>query len=321
MQVMKSLSNQRRRRLPLTGPGADRAFAHLASPEIESRVRLAYLTAKVRSLLQTYFGLPFGRMILQRWLRDARRGKVIERFGLPRHNVEEYLGAEPLTLHVDPRKLIRNVDYVPSVDKTRPSSLAFIWDGDWDLRRGDLRVGTRYRLISELDENRHQLHRTQRFRELMAYIEQGEPWACHQHAAFLDEPRRIVEYLNVYVHFLDNMALNGYDASRPGDELGVAISRNGRILKINRGLHRLAIAQRIGLPSIPVRVRAVHRLWWNQVTNGATGDLALRRFIESLRSCVPEEEPGPLDEEPSVSLPPDFWPPPRYAVLPSGHER
>jgi hypothetical protein len=318
---MKSLLNQHKRRSPLTGPGADQAFTHLASPKIKSRVRLAHLTVRVREWAQTYVGLPVGRIFLRRWLHGARGAGAVERFGLPRHNIGECLEAEALTLHVDPRKLIRSVDFVPSGQEMHPSPLAFIWDGDWDLRRADLRAGSRYRLISELDENRHQLHLTERYRELMTCIEQGEPWASHQHAAFLDEPQRIIEYLNVYVHFLDNMAEHGYDASRPGDELGVAISRDGRILKISRGLHRLAIAQRVGLPSIPVRVRAVHRLWWNQVTDGATGELALKRMVEALRACVPEEEPGPLDEEPLANLPADFWPQPRYAMRPSGDER
>src|SRR5690606_29230266 len=96
---------------------------------------------------------------------------------------------------------------------------------------------------------------------------------------------------------LDNMAAHGFDPSRGKDTLGVAISREGRILKINRGLHRLAMAQRLGLTTIPVRVRCVHRLWWNQVVQGAAGHAALERVRLALRDCVPEEDAGLQDTE------------------------
>src|SRR3546814_17284622 len=77
--------------------------------------------------------------------------------------------------------------------------------------------------------------------------------------SLLNTPEKIRDYLRVYIGFLDDMALNGFDPSRGKDPLGVAIKRKGRILKINRGLHRLAMALRLGLLSIPVRVRCVHR--------------------------------------------------------------
>src|SRR3546814_10500318 len=83
-----------------------------------------------------------------------------------------------------------------------------------------------------------------RFQKLMARIERGEPWASHQQGVLLNTPEKIRDYLRVYIGFLDDMALNGFDPSRGKDPLGVAIKRKGRILKINRGLHRLAMAQR-----------------------------------------------------------------------------
>ena len=107
------------------------------------------------------------------------------------------------------------------------------------------------------------------------------------------------------------MAQDGFDLRRGKDALGVVISREGRILKINRGLHRLAMAQRLGLPSVPVQVRHVHRLWWDRVTAGATGELALHRMQQALHRCVPETKPGPLDRDPDTGLKDDFWPAPR----------
>lgn len=241
--------------------------------------------------------------------------RLIERAGLPRHNIESFLGARPLTLHIDPRSLIRNVDFMPRKDERRPSSMAFIWDGQWDLRRNDLRVGTRYRFISDIDENRHQLDRVERYRELMACIERGQPWSSHQQGIVLDTSEKIRAYLEVYIYYLDNMASKGYVSSVTRDDLGVAISREGHILKINRGLHRLAMAQRVGLPTIPVRVRAVHRTWWDEVTRGVSGLAALERMCKALRACVAEQDSGPQDENPTAFSSAGFWPPVRVKKI------
>ncbi|NLC36884.1 MAG: hypothetical protein GX772_10655 [Alcaligenaceae bacterium] len=295
----------------LLGPGADPAFASLADPGIRRRVLMAHLVTHSKQSVQRYVGRPLGRVLLRRWMRDKAASAYVESFGLPRHIVEEILGDEALTLHVDPRKLIRIAVHAPRHVEKRPSSLAFIWEGSWDQRREDLRVGTRYQLIRELDANRHQLERTERFQQLQARIDEGRPWASHQLGVLLDTPEKIRAYLQVYIDFLDDMAANGFDPGRGKDPIGVAISREGTILKVNRGLHRLAMAQHLGLPTVPVQVRHVHRLWWNTVTEGATGEAALRKMQQALQRCEPEEQPGPLDEDPEISLPDDFWPLPR----------
>lgn len=310
MLTSKASSSQRTQR-GLLGPGADDAFAPLVDTSIRHRVIMAHVVSHTQQLVQQRIGRPIGRVFMRRWMRGQVPASRVESFGLSRHIVEEVLGEQALTLHVDPRKLIRIGVHAPRDVEKRPSSLAFIWDGTWDQRREDLRVGTRYKLISELDDNRGQLEQTQRYRYLMRRLREGRPWASHQLGVLLDSPEKIRGYLQVYLDFLDDMAERGFDPGRGKDPIGVAITRNGTIVKVNRGLHRLAMAQRLGLPSIPVQVRHVHRLWWEDVTAGLSGADALRRMAEALQHCVPEENPGPLDECPEVELPPDFWPEPR----------
>lgn len=295
----------------LLGPGADEAFSTLAAPEIRQRVLLAHWVAQGRDKTQQYLGFPIGRMMLQRWMRSKAGSRRIEAFGLPRHIVHETLGRKALTLQVNPRDLVRMAISAPRTEEKRPSSLAFIWEGSWDLRREDLRFGTRYRLISDLDKNRDQLENTVRFKKLMKRIEQGRPWESYQQGVFLDTPEKILAYLNIYLGFLDDMRRHGFDPTRGKDTLGVVVSRDGRLLKINRGLHRLAMAQRLGLPTVPVEVRHVHRYWWEEVTRGSTGEMALHRMRMALAHCVPETEPGPLDEFPDAGLDDSFWPPAR----------
>lgn len=292
----------------ILGPGADKALAPLTAPEMRQRVLVAHLTERFRQATQEKLGLPLGRVLLNLWLRNIPGEQKIEEWGLPRHVIEEQLGVEALTLHVDPRQLIRIAVHARRSVEKRPSSLAFIWEGSWDLRREDLRVGTRYRFISEIDENRDSLQDTERYKKLLRYIERGRPWASHQQGVLLDTPEKIADYLRVYLHYLDDMALNGYDASRGKDPIGVVISREGRILKANRGLHRLAMAQRLGLPSIPVQVRHIHREWWDKIRQGTTGHEALERLRLALLTCTPETNPGPLDEDPEIEFPADFWP-------------
>ncbi|WP_280564939.1 hypothetical protein [Chromohalobacter sp. 48-RD10] len=57
---------------------------------------------------------------------------------------------------------------------------------------------------------------------------------------------------------MGNMAERGFDSTRGKNMLGFAVNREGVLVKSNRGLHGLAIAQYLGLPSVPVTVEAEH---------------------------------------------------------------
>lgn len=290
-------------------PAGDPAFMPLYDARMRWPVRRAWLQVAVRETFQTQLGAPLEMAWFRRWEQSRPGGRLLERLGLPRRAVDTRLG-EALTIEVDPRSLIRSVDWRGS--DRRPTSSAFIWDGDWDLRRGDLRHGSRYRFVSDLDEHRDDLRRTERFRQLHARLLQGAPWASHQQGVLLDSDERILTYLRAYLSFLDDMTVRGFDAARGKDELGVAVTREGRLLKINRGLHRLAMAQRIGLPAVPVRIRSVHRQWWQHVTAGARGEKALQRMATALRECRAELQPGRLDPTPPQGE--VEWPAPRLAA-------
>jgi len=297
---------------PVAGPQADPAFARIAAPEIRQRVRLARAVHRVRSFGQQCIGHPMGNMLLQIWLRGWPGAQRVEQKGLPRHSVTAWLGQDALTLHLNPRELVQFAETAPYKHIKRPPSVAFIWDGDWDLRRSDLRIDYWIRHMRDLDQNRHNLERTEKFRSLMEKLEAGKPFRSHQEGIYLNSRQRILDYLSVYLGFLDNMAINGYDDTRAKDMLGVVVSREGRILKINRGLHRLAMAQWVGLPTIPVLVRHIHRQWWEEITRGTTGAQALKRVRDALPHCRPEQDSGPLTEHSPADIPPDFWPAPRY---------
>lgn len=292
---------------PPLGPAGDPAFASLYDPRMFWPIQRARLQVAVREGFHSALTLPVERGLFQVWKRGLPGARSVERAGLPRRIVERESG-NSLVLQVNPRELIRSNDWRGFAHASRPSSSAFIWDGDWDLRRGDLRHGSRYRLISDLDRHRDDLRATERFQALKARLDEGRPWASHQQGILLDSEERILAYLRVYLRFLDDMAIRGFDGTLGKDKLGVAVTREGRLIKINRGLHRLAMAQRVGLASVPVSVKAVHREWWREVTVGTSGEEALGRVASALTACAPETRCGPQDP---VDWPKDFtWPSP-----------
>ncbi|WP_414500402.1 hypothetical protein [Zymobacter sp. IVIA_12111.31 C1] len=299
------------------GPEADQAFQPLTSTAMTGQVRIARLSYHARNGSQKYLTMPFERMLLRYWQHRLPGSQRIERWGLPRKAMIETLG-DALILHVDPRQLIRIIGWPP---RSECAFNSFIWDGDWDLKREDLRIGDRYRFISDIDEHRQHLEKTERYQRYLDDLRRGKPARFRQLGIRLDSPELIKRYLQVYLRFLDNMATHGFDADKGKDELGVAVSREGRLIKINKGLHRLAMAQRIGLPTVPVRVQWVHRDWWANVTDGARGAEALARVKAALPLCVPETESGPNDTEQPAILSEDFWPIPRgVASQPSDTE-
>ncbi|REC94321.1 hypothetical protein [Kushneria indalinina] len=292
----------------VSAPCDDKAFADLGSEHLRWAMRRVQFQEGLKTGFQDRVGTPIEEFLFQRWLKGAPGADRIERMGLPRRSIEKRLG-DRLTLHIHPRSMIRDVNF-KGVGGKRPSSSAFLWDGEWDNSRGDLRHGSRYEFISDLDENRADLTRTERFRELHKHLVRGKPWRSAHEGILLDSDHKILTYLGIYLRFLDDMAQNGFDTGRGKDTLGVVVTRDGHLLKINRGLHRLAMAQRLGLPSVPVTVRAVHRLWWEEVTAGTTGQPALERLAGALAHCRPEMHPGTLD--PGGEQPPIVWPTPRF---------
>ncbi|WP_280570363.1 hypothetical protein [Chromohalobacter sp. 296-RDG] len=280
------------RRLPVP-PAGDPAFAPLEDARMYWPVQRARLAKTVRESAQS-LGVPVEMGLLRLWKHALPGAAWVERIGLPRRAVELSL-SEKLVLHVNPNDLVRATHWQGWSHKLRPTSSAFIWDGEWDLRRGDLRTSSRARFIQDVDAHRDDLTQSAAFDKYMARLKAGKPWSSHQQGILLDSEARILTFLQVYLSFMDDMAARGFDSTRGKDMLGVAVTREGRLLKINRGLHRLAMAQHLGLSSVPVMVKAVHREWWERVTQDVPEKEALHRLRRSFQGCVPERDPGPMD--------------------------
>jgi hypothetical protein len=158
----------------------------------------------------------------------------------------------------------------------------FIWPGDWDCTGLDFMTGRRYRFIADLWLHREDLAKSESYAHLIQLAARGRPYRSAHKGVLLDTPQRIRLYLEMYLGYMEGMQRHGFDKHRGKDRLAVAIGRNGELIKLNRGLHRLAMAQVLELEEITVQVRAVHASWWHQVTAGERGAKAMTRLAKAL---------------------------------------
>ena len=282
----------------IAGPQADKDFKAIAAPEIRRRVLLAHLVYGIKQISRHLIGKPIARVTLWLWRQQGPGARFIERLGLPRTGIEQAYGKKALILHINPRDL-KQFAMHPRGVKRKPSSEAFIWDGDWDLCRVELQNDYALKFIRDLATHRDDLSKTKKYQELIELAEAGTPFRSHQEGLYLNSRERILQYLSVYLGFLDQMDAQGYQAKRAKDYPGVAITREGRIVKVRRGAHRLAMAQWLGIKSLPVQVHYIHRQWWNRQRKHLDNATALRTVLAKLPHLSFETELGELSPSPA----------------------
>jgi len=298
MNRSTSSADRSSQRKGIVGPQADKDFQAIAAPEIRRRVLLAHAVYAVRQTTKRLLGLPIARLLLWLWQRQWPGAHFIERLGLPRTGIECAYGKEALILHINPREL-KQFAMHPRGTKRKPTSEAFIWDGNWDLCRVELQNDYALKFIRDLAIHRDDLSKTKKYEQLLKLAKAGTPFQSHQEGVYLNSKERILEYLSVYLGFLDQMATRGYQAERAKDYPGVAITREGRLVKVRRGAHRLAMAQWLGIKSLPVQVHYVHRHWWNRLRNGLHNRTALNTVLAELPHVPFETELGELSPTPA----------------------
>ena len=285
-QTLKTL--RQAERLPLT-PTGEAIHPPLYDPSLRRKMLTSGFAYRTKMAFQRTLGRPFEDHLFRRWQARRDRYLALETQGLPRRSVETTLGAR-LDLMVDPRRLLRAFSYpagFPDRLQRRKASNLFLWDGDWDLPLHYLADSDRLRFLQDLWHHRLAPEQSASFQRLLTQAERGTPLRSHHRGMLLDTPERILEYLRLYLHYMEDMACFGFDAEAGKDRLGVAVDRHGQLIKLNKGLHRLAMAQVLGLPSVTVRVRSVHRQWWDALTEGAGGDEALERLAQALPDLTP----------------------------------
>jgi hypothetical protein len=143
----------------------------------------------------------------------------------------------------------------------------WVLDGDWDLTTTPFAEDHRYRAIRDVMTRGRAWSETDSYRDTLAAIDEGAVmWYCRTREQY-EERCRAIEAL------YRDIEANGYLTQRElrerrglgalvgrGDEVSVGVGRHGELLFVD-GAHRLAIAQLLDLPPIPVEVRVRHAEW------------------------------------------------------------
>ncbi len=219
----------------------------------------------IRECLQKVITRPAEELMFSLWQKKTSLGKWVEKAGLPRRSIEAHFQAA-LTLEVDPHSLNTLIAFENKYQR-RSLGNRFIWDGDWDKNTRHFHDTERYRFLADIWEHRSDLTRSSRFQELTAMYRNKKPYSSYHKGVYLDTDSKVHRFLEIYLTFMKQLEQDGYNPSLAEDHIGIALDRKGHMVKINKGLHRLAMAQIVGLKKLPVCIRAVHRYWWN--TNNA----------------------------------------------------
>ncbi|MGY6563440.1 MAG: RNA polymerase sigma factor [Halomonadaceae bacterium] len=273
------------RQAPLT-PTGERAYPPLFDPTLRWRMLRSRTAFRLKEGFKRSLGRPLEDKLFQRWLDDKRGSAWLEAQGLPRRSMEAYAG-ERLDLEIDPTALTRGLNFpesFPNPVQRRKISNFFLWPGPWDQVTHRLADTHRQRFIRDIWTHRLDLTASESHAQLMAELAEGKPLRSHHQGVLLNTQARVLTYLERYRLYMEDMFCFGFNPALGKDPLGIAIDSHGGMIKSNKGLHRLAMAQTLGLERVTVRVRAVHRSWWERHAGNAKGKEALNNVIAALPS-------------------------------------
>lgn len=127
--------------------------------------------------------------------------------------------------------------------------------GDWDQNEFPFSSLDTYKAILAREQG-IPWQKTAYYDRVMKWMARGEVmWSCRTAEEF---DQRCAKWDEL----LEDIKQNGYrlNGRKPQDEIAVNIGRTGHLL-FNNGRHRLAMAQIIGLPQVPIRITARHPQW------------------------------------------------------------
>lgn len=244
------------------------ALSEFYHPRLYWPMFRARVLAGTKKGLQQTMARGLEQILWKMWISRSRVGMLVEKTGLPRRMLDRNL-AGGLDIQVDPAWITHSVLFRDKWTRRRMGNF-FIWDGDWDQNVRSMETTTACRLMQDLWDKRDDLTGSRRYHELMEMIHSGSAYSSYHKGVYLNSREKVLRYLRIYVSFMEQMCRHGYDPELAPDPVGVAVNRKGGLVKINKGMHRMAMARILGLKSIKVRVRAVHRDWWDREISAAS---------------------------------------------------
>lgn len=212
--------------------------------------------------------------LLRRWSKPSSRSesaqRVLDRLGLWVWRLTLYRRAHAGTLNRFGARLVPLVpgdvdsqiplSALPLALSTARDAVGWTLGGDWDLNPVPLTshpvfVGIRQRFLDGLE-----WHDTELYARAGEGLAGGRPlWKFRN---VQDLPRLFAKIENLHAQISSDGYLTQRElgSARLWDEVLIAIDRNGRRHLVD-GAHRLALAQVLGLDSVPALVAVCHRDW------------------------------------------------------------
>ncbi len=196
---------------------------------------------------------------------------------------------ERLTVAVSPAEVdLVMYDWVAAGGRRFHVDRFFVGGGDWSPLLDPVEDSSICREARELHEAGMDRHATHVYRRYLERARAGRP--VRRNKVPLATDAAVDAYFDRFVGLFESVrrhgilrretlsradeeALGGIGRELPmrrlwsewvEKEIGVAISAHGELIKLPGGQHRTAIARVLGLATIPVQVRLVHRDWWRR---------------------------------------------------------
>lgn len=141
----------------------------------------------------------------------------------------------------------------------------FIMSGDWSELKMEFSKSPVMREVAELIEAKWNYRQTKTYASMVEKMNQGNPLTKQQ--IKMDAIKNIEDYFERFHKLYESIksygvlgveALNNIGLKSEKD-IGVAIDKDGKCIRLPGGQHRLAIAVALKIQKIPVEVRMIHR--------------------------------------------------------------
>lgn len=225
------------------------------------------------------------RLALGAWDR-YRRGRTLFQQVRRRRSPDRFTDADPLKrFPVDPDRIEYKLPSTAPIEPGRP--FGRVADGPWDHHRIRITERTFYRSLESVYADGADWESTEYYQAVVDAIESGQRrWGCSS--------TEVLEKKCAHVDTLyEALQSEGYRAQRElvacGDERFplrdpvVAIGRDGTILHVRDGNHRIGLSKLLELESITVRVGPRHARW-QRIRDAVAGVDAMEDLEPSVRS-------------------------------------
>lgn len=226
--------------------------------------------------------------MLKWWLRPSIRKKF---FSLHPLCVSEALKQKVL-LNIPPTS-IRHlmVDWIKIDNTVLHTNDYFIGSGEWNEIKRDITTFPILKEAKEMLQINWRFCESESYKRYTAAIQKGKPLK-RQHVV-LDSTEKINTYFlrfqklyySIMQHgFLSHEKLQGSN----NRDIGIAIDKDGSFIKLPGGQHRFALAYTMGIESIPVEIRMVHREFL--IRHGLSTLEKIKQFFETMNTCHESKE-------------------------------